>query len=204
MKITWLGHACFKLEQDGFTVILDPYSAGSVPGLKPLDESADLVLSSHGHGDHNAVAEIRLTSGKEDPFEVETIDTFHDPEGGKLSGTNRITILEAGGITAVHMGDIGCELSDEEYEEIGHPDVLMIPVGGYYTLEPDDAAAMAIRIGARITIPMHYRTEKFGYPVIAENKQFLSHMKNIREYGPEIEVTEVTENQTAVLTPKYI
>ena len=204
MKVTWLGHACFKLEQDDFVVILDPYSAGSVPGYKPLDESADLVLSSHGHGDHNAVTEIHLTSGKEDPFTIDTIDTFHDPEEGKLRGTNRITIMEAGGITAVHMGDIGCALSDEEYEEIGHPDVLMIPVGGHFTVEPDVAAAMAKRIDAKVSIPMHFRSETFGYPVIATNEAFLAQMENVKKYeGAELEVTGETEKQVAVLTPKY-
>jgi hypothetical protein len=64
MKITWIGHACFKIESNGYTLIIDPYEDGYVPGLKPLRETADMVLCSHEHGDHNAKDLIEITEGK--------------------------------------------------------------------------------------------------------------------------------------------
>ena len=73
MKITWLGHSCFKIEENGYSVITDPYSAGSVPGYGALQEEADCVLCSHGHGDHCAEGEIRKLAGGSNPFEIEFI-----------------------------------------------------------------------------------------------------------------------------------
>ena len=107
MKITWIGHSCFKIESAGYAIITDPYEDGYVPGLKPLRESADMVLCSHEHGDHNARNLIKIKEGQKCPFTVETIDTWHDEVHGKKRGPNTIHILEAEGIRVAHMGDLG-------------------------------------------------------------------------------------------------
>ena len=78
MNITWIGHSCFKIESDGYIVITDPYEDGYVPGLKPLRESADMVLCSHEHGDHNARSLVSVREGRVCPFTVEKIETWHE------------------------------------------------------------------------------------------------------------------------------
>ena len=204
MKLTWLGHSCMKLEEKNFTVILDPYSPGSVPGYRALDEEADLVLCSHGHGDHCAEGEIRKKTGGVNPFTVSFIDTWHDEVQGAKRGPNRITVLEAEGIKVIHMGDIGCELTDEQYAALQGADVLLMPVGGFYTVEPDLAKKMADRIGAKVTVPMHFRSETFGYPVIGTVEDYTKLCSDaVFLDSCSMEVTKDMEKQTAVLKPLY-
>ena len=125
MKITYLGHSCFKFEKDGFAMIIDPYKAGSVPGYAPLKENANQVLSSHKHADHFGLSEVKLAVTRADtPFMISFIETFHDDKNGALRGCNNVIIVDVDGLRLVHMGDIGCELSDEDIEKIKDCDVL--------------------------------------------------------------------------------
>lgn len=103
-----------------------------------------------------------------------TIDTFHDPEGGALRGTNTIHILEAGGLRLAHFGDIGCPLTPQQREALSGLDVALIPVGGFYTIGPEEAKALMREISPKITVPMHYRMGDVGLPAIAELDDFLS------------------------------
>ena len=173
MKINYLGHSCFAIEEDGYRIIFDPYKNGTVPGCGNLDEEADLVICSHGHDDHNAADLIHKREGSPCPFALTTIHSLHDDHGGKLRGTNDITIVR-GRLSAAHMGDIGCDLTDEQYAALQGADALLMPVGGFYTVEPPMAKKMADRIGAAVTVPMHYRGINFGYPVIAELNDFFA------------------------------
>lgn len=203
MKLTWLGHSCFAAEEKGFRVIMDPYAPGSVPGLAPLKESADLVLCSHGHSDHNASEQIGLLSGGTNPFRITQIESFHDDRRGALRGRNRILLLE-GEMRLVHMGDIGCSLTESQLEKLQGADVLLIPIGGFYTIDAAAAADMADRIGARIVIPMHYRSETFGYREIGTLQAFADRRKDLVVYdGPSLEITPDLPAQTAVLRPLY-
>ena len=98
IEVKWYGHSCMAVTAEGYTVLFDPYADGSVPGLKLLRVTADMVLCSHGHGDHNARECVKLepaAAGKVCPFTVRKIESYHDPEGGRLRGTNTIHILEA-------------------------------------------------------------------------------------------------------------
>ena len=97
MKLTWIGHSCFKIEKDGFVILTDPYGDGSVQGLAPVRETADLVLCSHEHGDHNARDLVKLEEGKKNPFTIETIQTYHDDAKGAKRGPNQIFIIDDGG-----------------------------------------------------------------------------------------------------------
>ena len=144
MKISYLGHSCFAIEEDGYRIIFDPYKNGTVPGCGDRDEEADLVICSHGHDDHNAAELIRKRTGVPCPFALTTIHSMHDDHGGKLRGTNDITIVR-GKMSAAHMGDIGCDLTDEQYDLLKGVDVLMIPVGGFFTIDAVTAAKMADR-----------------------------------------------------------
>ena len=173
MKLTWLGHSCFLVETAEGSAVLDPYSPGSVPGLRLPPLTADLVLCSHGHRDHGYGEGVKL-SGKEPSFTVRTLDTWHDDRGGSLRGPNTVHILEAEGLRLAHLGDLGHMLSEEQIAALGKVDILLIPVGGHYTIGPDTAKALAKAIGAGVTVPMHYRGPGFGYEVIGPLEPFLT------------------------------
>ena len=200
MKITWLGHACFVLEQEGFRVLLDPYR--DVPGLPDLSAEADAVYCSHGHFDHAYVEGVTLTGRKESPFTVRETETFHDPEQGTLRGPNTVRCFTAGGLTVAHLGDLGHPLSPEQLRSIGPCDAVLIPVGGTYTIDGAQAFAEAEKLGARVVIPMHYRQGGVGFPDIADLDGFLAQYPadRIHRYDANVlELTGETPRQTAVL-----
>ena len=202
IKLTWLGHSCFKLEEDGFVVVFDPMKDGSVPGVRPVREKADLVLCSHGHGDHNAAELIDVSDAKEEsPFRIIPMSSFHDDAEGKKRGLNTIYMLDDGTLRVAHMGDIGCIPDALVLKVLQGVDLLLMPVGGHYTLEPDDAAKLVKMIAPKVVIPMHYRTDSMGFDVIAEPDAFLAHFSNVVNYdGPCFTLTPETAPQTAVLT----
>ena len=169
MKITWIGHSCFRLEEDGYSIIIDPYGDGSVPGLAPVRECADEVRCSHGHGDHNAAESVTLNSEeKTSPFCITRLETFHDDQGGKLRGKNTMFVLECKSGKAAHLGDLGCDLTQDQIDAMKDLTVLLIPVGGHYTIDARKAAQITAQLKPRIVIPMHFRSEEdgFGYDVI--------------------------------------
>ena len=123
MNITWLGHSCFVVESAGWRIVLDPYYVETYPALHI---EADEVLCSHGHRDHAFLEAVTL-SGRdksESPFTVETVSTFHDDKGGTLRGENTIHILRAEGVTLVHCGDLGHELSEKQLAAVKGCDAL--------------------------------------------------------------------------------
>ncbi|MBO4288583.1 MAG: MBL fold metallo-hydrolase [Lachnospiraceae bacterium] len=204
IKLTWLGHSCFKIEEDGFVVILDPMKDGSVPGVRPVREKADLVLCSHGHGDHNAAELIDVSEAKaESPFRIWPMSSYHDDAKGTKRGLNTIHMLDDGTLRVAHMGDIGCIPEEIVIRALKGVDLLLMPVGGHYTLSPADAAKLTEMIAPKVVIPMHYRTDHFGFDVIAEPEEFLSFRNDVVHYdGPEFILTPETRPQTAVLTYK--
>ena len=175
MKITYIGHSCFVIENNaGGKIATDPYKPGSVPGYSAPDIEADEVLCSHGHDDHNDFEAVR---SPEQPwggdFEIRTFKTFHDDKMGRLRGRNNINMFTVDGLRFVHMGDIGCELQDTQIDELKGCDVLMIPVGGFYTINARQAYEMLIDLEPRAVIPMHYRGVNFGYGEIAGREEFV-------------------------------
>ena len=171
MKLTWYGHACFLAETAEGSAVFDPYAPGSVPGLELPPLRADAVVCSHGHRDHGYAAGVTL-SGREPGFTLRAIPCFHDDRQGALRGENSIAVLEAEGLRLVHLGDLGHALSAEQCAVIGRPDVLLIPVGGHYTIGPAEAEAVMRALMPRLTIPMHYRGAGFGYDVIGPVEDF--------------------------------
>ena len=174
-NLIWYGHSCFKLDfGTGGSVIFDPYAKGSVPGAELPDVlSADMVLCSHGHGDHNAADRVTL-SGKTPAFSVKGLDTFHDPEKGKLRGPNRISIVEYEGFRAAHLGDLGCALTEEEIAALSGVDLLLIPVGGHFTIDPAEAVQVLAQVQPKAAVPMHYRRGRMGFPIISALEDFLA------------------------------
>jgi len=194
MKLTYIGHACFVIENAaGGKLAIDPYKPGSVPGLSAPDIEADEVICSHGHADHSDFDAVRTPAepwnGK---FEIRTFKTFHDDKMGILRGRNNINMINIDGLKIVHMGDIGCRLQNTQIDELRECDVLMIPVGGFFTINARQAFEMLIDVDPRAVIPMHYRGVNFGYNEIAGREEFVEYVTNrgIRQIvtaGSEIE-----------------
>ena len=171
MRITYHGHSCFSVESNGYTVVLDPFTG--VDGFEDIDLAANQVICSHGHFDHAYTAGVRIAKA-ESPFTTASIPCFHDECGGAKRGNNLITVLKAEGKRIVHLGDLGHLLSDELIEEIRSCDVLMIPVGGFYTFPPEEAARLALAIQPKLVIPMHYRDESHGFSPLETVDAFIS------------------------------
>ena len=204
MTITYLGHSCFSLESKEYKVILDPYQPDSVPGYRPLHEEAERVLCSHDHRDHSGTDCVTLGRGGEAPFTVTTLSTWHDDVQGAKRGPNTIHILDDGQCRAAHLGDLGCELTAEQLDQLRGLDALLIPVGGFYTIDARQAKALVDELKPRVVIPMHYRGEGFGYDVIGPLSDFTALCGAVVEYpGSQLELTPETRAQTAVLRPKY-
>ena len=175
MHITWLGHSCFKIEKGGYSVIIDPYKDGSVPGLKNIRESADMVICSHEHGDHNGRECVRVTEKTDCPFKIISLLSFHDDAGGTRRGESAITILEDGDERIAHFGDLGCALTAELESLLADLDLALIPVGGFYTIDGKTAGEIVKKIHPRKVIPMHYRDvdKGYGYAEISTVDDFL-------------------------------
>ena len=203
VQLRWHGHACFELTCKDFTVVFDPYEDNYVRGFRPLDVSADLVLCTHQHTDHNAAHVVHPLTGHENPFQISTIETFHDPEGGALRGTNTIYLLQTKTMRIAHFGDIGCELTPAQMAELQDLDVAMIPVGGFYTIGPEEAKALIDALKPRVVIPMHYRKGEIGLANVAEFNDFLALVEDYMYYPDNtITINPGTKNQIAVLTYK--
>lgn len=190
MTITYYGHSCFRIESGSGSVVFDPYADGSVPGLKlKRGIIADIVICSHSHSDHNAEDLITPTGSASSDIRVETLYTWHDDAKGAKRGGNRISVVQMDGIRAAHLGDIGCELSAGQIHALGKIDVLMIPVGGFYTIDAAAAKKLADEINASVTIPMHYRAENFGLTNISEVGEYTALCDNV-EY-PDSDTLEI-------------
>ena len=203
MKITWHGHSCFTIATAQGSVTVDPFQDNYVPGLGVIRPVSDAVFCSHGHGDHHGVDAVQLT-GKECSVGVATVSTFHDEVEGAKRGTNLIHIFSAEDMKVIHMGDLGCELTEEQIAALANPDVLLIPVGGFYTIDAKQAKAIVDQLNPRIVIPMHYKGEGFGFDVIAPADDFLSLWEGTVKVleGNTAEVTADTPAQ--VILPQFV
>lgn len=203
IQIRWLGHSCFAVECGGSKIVLDPFKPGSVPGVPPVQEEADLVLCSHEHFDHNYREGVKTpeTPG-ENAFRVTTLSSYHDDQQGALRGKNTIFLLEAENLKIVHMGDIGCMPGELVLEKLRGADAVMIPVGGHFTVNAAEAKAILDEIAPRVVIPMHYRSKQFGFDVLGTVQEFLKLCETecVRYEGNTMELTAETPRQVAVLS----
>jgi len=176
MKIKWLGHSSFMITSDtGTRIITDPYDPAFVaeggPSYGEIKETADIVTVSHNHTDHDNVAAVRgkpkvvKRTAKIKDIEVKGIPTFHDEAGGKKRGGNIILCFGVDGVRVCHLGDLGHRLSDNQVAELGRVDILLIPVGGFYTIDAKAATEVCNQLKPRVIIPMHYKTDKCGFPI---------------------------------------
>jgi L-ascorbate metabolism protein UlaG (beta-lactamase superfamily) len=163
MKISSYGHACFKIKCKDLTLLIDPYD--NTIGLKTLKAKADVVLTTHNHRDHNHV----IVAGKEalvidGPGEYEVKGTFiygkeafHDNKNGEERGVITMYLIEDEKVRIAHLGDLGQkQLTKDQLEFLDNVDVLLIPIGGEYTINGSEATNIINEIEPRIVIPMHY------------------------------------------------
>lgn len=171
MEITWLGHASFRIRGrtggDWVSIVTDPYDESMV-GLRFPRVTAEIVTVSHEHEDHNRIDQV--LSDKASPkilrgpgeYEVKGvmirgIASWHDSSSGSNRGENTIFVFELEGLRIVHLGDLGHKLTERQLDEIGSADILLIPVGGLYTITPQTATEVVSQLEPKIVIPMHYK-----------------------------------------------
>jgi len=193
MKIKWLGHASFLITSDaGIKIITDPYESAYVaaggPGHDEIKETADIVTVSHEHDDHNNVAAVRgnpeVVRGagtvEVKGIRFKGIPTFHDDVGGKQKGNNTIFCFGVDGIRVCHFGDLGHQLDDKQVAELGTIDILLIPVGGFYTIDANVATQICNKLTPKVIMPMHYKNNKCGFPIAGVN-EFLRGKKDVNQ-----------------------
>ena len=170
MKIEWLGHSCFKLtESTGTTIITDPYD--SYVGYEMPEVQADVVTISHHHKDHDNVKKVtnnpliidELGSWEVKGVDIYTMLTYHDTEDGQKRGENHVTKFRMDGIDICHLGDVGEECTSRIVESIGAVNVLMIPIGGEFTINAEQAKLYVDLLMPDIVIPMHYKTPNCNF-----------------------------------------
>lgn len=204
MKIMWYGHAAFKVTTEaGVRIIIDPYQSGAFGGALSygkITDEADIVLSSHDHDDHNYVKDIagpftlinRKGEYTEKGVKIRAIPTFHDASRGSERGENLIFVIEADGLTLGHTGDLGHILEKSILSSLGRMDILLLPVGGFYTIDAREAARILNDIGPLVTIPMHFKTEKCDFP-IAPVEEFTAGKKGVKVFdGSEVDIRKDT------------
>lgn len=185
MDITWYGHSFFEIQTkkngEKVVIVIDPYDKSI--GLRERSISADIVLVSHHHCDHSNIRCVKGIDGKEpflidEPGEYEVkgitikaISSYHDNKEGKERGENNIFLINAEDLKVCHMGDFGQnELSAEQAKEIVGVDILLIPVGGFFTISGKEAAKIIGQVEPKIAIPMHYKIPGLKLDIDDESK----------------------------------
>ena len=197
-KLTWFGQSCFLLETAaGTRVVMDPLGKGL--GLElPAGLRADLVTISHEHPDHNNVGLVvgkahvvrGLTADKkgwarvDEKFRdvaVRTVGVYHDDKHGAERGLDAVFVFEVGGLRIAHLGDLGHALNDEQLAAIGSVDVLLVPVGGTFTIDGRMATRVVDQLRPRLmVVPMHYKTDGVTIKDLDPVGPFLEGKSNVR------------------------
>lgn len=204
MKVSWLGHASFLIISDkGTRIITDPYQSGGFGGTLnygPIREEAHVVVTTHDHADHNHLAGIRGSpqvvrgAGTHQVGELEFkgVSCYHDTSRGRERGNNTMFVFTVDGLRLCHVGDLGHQPTDQQLAELGPVDVLLVPVGGFYTIDAAEATRLAERLAPRVVIPMHYRTDKCLFPITGV-EDFLKGKERVRRVGAsEVELKKET------------
>lgn len=186
MEIIYLGHSSFLLKGKDCSVATDPFDPDSV-GFRFPKTSAKVVTISHEHEDHNnakAVSDVKKVISGPGEYEVEGVSmigfpTFHDAKKGQEMGNNTVFLFEMEGLRLAHLGDLGHMLSEDTVSALGNIDILMVPVGGQYTIDAKVAAEVVRAIDPRIVIPMHYKVPGLNPKTFSETsdeKPFVSEL----------------------------
>jgi len=188
MKVRYLAHSSFVITSEkGTKIVIDPYNQGIGLQYAPVNETADILLITHDHPDHNNTAAVKgaqvikeAGSREVKGIKIKGIPAPHDDQGGKERGNIIIYSFLVDNLRLCHVGDLGAALTSKQLEEIGPVDVLFIPVGGFFTIDAPAATKVCDQIKPRIIIPMHYKTPKADYPIKGV-EEFTKGKKGVRQ-----------------------
>ena len=211
IKMKWFGHSFWKITTDKISIVIDPFT--DIGYNMDIDITADVLLSSHDHFDHNNIDLIKgnpLVLKEEGIFShagstFELIQVWHDKEKGTQRGKNLLMKFTAGGKTFLHCGDLGHIPSPEIINKIKNIDVLLLPVGGVFTIDAKEAIKLVDLIKPKVIFPIHYKTPALNFE-LAPVDDFLSHYDNIEYFDkPEIELNDdiFSANQYTVRVLNY-
>jgi len=221
--LIWIGQSCFWLRAGETTIVIDPVAPRVGYAAAPIE--ADVALVSHEHGDHNFLDMIKgdptvlrgLSEGgagwadiqfKNGDVKITAFPTYHDDAQGAKRGKNSMFLIETRGVRILHTGDLGHTLDPGLVEKIGRVDVLLICVGGHYTIDAAQAREVVGQFKPRVAVPMHYKTEKTPSSPIASLDAFLEGWDDVRRpdqakavFGASL--SEYPEGKTAILALPY-
>lgn len=209
MRIKWLGHSCFKITaKNGVRIVTDPFDDNV--GYKLPKVSCDIVTLSHGHYDHNFTDclsgqfEIINKVGNmyTKDIAIRGIHTYHDEEMGAKRGDNIVYVFDIDGIKVCHLGDLGHRLTAAQIEMIGEVDVVLVPVGGIYTINAEAAHDVCESLNAKIIIPMHYKTKPLKFDLDTVDN-FLKYYPYTKLDKPYIEINQDMLNEKHIYVLNY-
>ncbi len=220
LRVKYYGHSSFLISNSDVKIIMDPYKKGALDGAinyEPIEDVADIVTVSHGHMDHAGWKEIpgnpvlveaageKVIKG----IRFKGVSAFHDKAHGALRGSNMIFVVEISGARLVHLGDLGHILTNDQVREIGLVDILMVPVGGYFTIDAEDAWQVVEQLDPLVVVPIHYKTQYVDLPV-AELTPFINRSDdygyNVEQFdNSELEIERLPKKKTVwILQPANV
>ncbi|MEB3805908.1 MAG: MBL fold metallo-hydrolase [Desulfurococcales archaeon] len=211
IEIRWHGHSYFTVKHEGYTIALDPHDGGSL-NLPETRVAADAVLVTHNHYDHNAVEMVttkRVVKWRRGEFElgpllVRGLPSYHDKSRGQLRGDNTIYIVDASGLKLAHLGDIGHLPGEDLLEKLRGMHIIMIPVGGVYTIDAHEAWELIQLVEPPLVIPMHFWTPYSTLPLDPLDRFLsISKARRLRLENRLLKITrdELPEKTTVVVMP---
>jgi len=182
MELTYIGHSCFHIKGKKTSLVIDPYNPEMV-GFKMPKQNVRILLNTHNHEDHSFNSQVNHEYLINNPGEYEIDDvyitgvqTFHDDKEGKERGSNTVYSIDIEGINIVHLGDLGHQLDEKAIAKLGVVDVLIVPVGGHFTIDSFEASKIISTLEPKVVIPMHYKTDDSKINELADISVFLYEM----------------------------
>jgi len=205
MKFKWWGQASFLItKDDGTKIITDPYNE-EMP-YKSINDKPDYVTVSHDHFDHNAVNAItgqpyvvnNISGFKDKKVDIKGISTYHDDSEGAERGKNIIFMMQLDGMKVSHLGDLGHPLTSTQVDKLKDTDILLLPVGGHFTIDANQAYEVIKKLDPKVVIPMHFKTDILDLPIKGVDK-FLDNFsseKIEKVNNSEVEIDKLPDEQT--------
>lgn len=214
MELTYVGHSCFYIKGKKTSLVIDPYNP-DMTGFKMPKQTAKILLNSHSHEDHSFNKQVNHEKLIDTPGEYEVDDvyitgipTFHDNKEGEERGKNIVFQIEIDGVSIVHLGDLGHELSEKYISKLGRVDILLVPVGGHFTIDAFVASKVISTLEPAIVVPMHFKSDDSSIKELDDLSKFLHEMgvsnpeklDSLKINAPE---SEDKETRIVILNPEH-